>query len=275
MRPEHGVYCVSPSCSWRGLDNRDGTEKTIRAFLRQCGGVARTRDILDELVDRRISGPEDHDYHHRLVRTTLRAGFCQDFGRGRWNLPSDEMDKIPLLGWVADYNIQCGWPASGAQSGFPTWEAQRTDFFRRVGAAFRMARGERSAADVALHPDAETVLIGMGHKAPSARRDALHALREQVEGELHAEGITDRWAIESEARRREDADLPLHLYDAFERGSVELHLAAPADLYRLFGSILEVCPVRLSRGEVAPNDGGLVEEKRGDATAGGEIARAI
>lgn len=257
MQVEYGVYCVSPSCSWRGFDARDETEKSIRNHLRQNGGVARTRDILDALTDRRISGPEDHDYGHRLIRQALKAGFRKDFGHGRWNLPSDEMEHVPLVGWVADHQIQVNWPTSGAQGPFASWEAQRADFFRRVGYAFRDARGERNAADVTLNADVGTVLDDMARNAPSARRDALNALREHVARELLADGITERWAIESETRRLEDTDMVFHLYEAFERGNVELHLAAPADLYQACGIMLDVCPVRLSRAEVEPRVSGF------------------
>jgi hypothetical protein len=272
MRAGRGNYRVSPSCSWRGLDVRDATRAAIGRFLRHCGGVARTRDVHQALTDRRLSGP-DRDYDHRRVTLALKAHFRQDFGRGYWNLAEDELEEVPLLGRWADYQHQVAWFEKGDHGGFASWEAQRDDFFDRVGSAFMDARGARDIEALAAQTDVFYALREMEGGAPVARMKALEALRVQVTKDMAAEGVSDLSTIAQEVRNRKDDGLAVYLYRAFEQGDPELHMAAPVEFYRACAILFGVCPARLSRGEVMPRPSECVSAAIPAATAaafGGE-----
>jgi len=249
----YGVYALSPNYRWRGLDVGDHTENAIARFLRERGGVARTREIHEAVGDRPVGG-QDRGYGHRRITQALKASplFRQDFGRGCWNLEEHELERLPLLGRWADYQIQVRWFENGERSGFESWEAKRADFFDSVGTAFMEARGELSLAEVARHPGIREALRGMGDAAPNARGDALDGLHSEVEGEARASGLTDQWAIAQNVRDRKDSELPMHLYAAFEFGDVRLHLAAPVEFYIACASFFGVCAAGLSRGQVLP-----------------------
>jgi hypothetical protein len=251
IRNPPGCYDISPSCSWRGLDVRDATRKGIGRFLRDRGGVARTRDIHEAITERRLAGP-DRDYDHHRITQTLKADFRQDFGRGYWNLPEPELEQVPLLGRWADYQHQVAWFEKGDHGGFQSWEAKRDDFFDRVGSAFMDARGDRDIADVAMQSDVFYALRDMDARAPSARLEALEALQSQVTEDMAAEGVSDRWAIAQEVRNRKEHGLAVYLYRAFEQGNSDAHMAAPVEFYRACAILFGVCPARLSRGEIAP-----------------------
>lgn len=250
VRNPPGCYAVSPSCSWRGLDVRDATRKGINRFLRSCGGVARTGDIHEGLTDRRLSG-DDRDYDHHRITDALKADFRQDFGRGYWNLPEPDFEQVPLLGRWANVQHQVAWFEKGDQGGFQSWEAKRDDFFDRVGSAFMDARGDRGIEEVATNGDVFFALREMEAHASVARLEALEALRTRVSEDMAAEGVTDQWAIAQEVRNRKDDGLAVHLYAAFEQGNPEVHMAAPVDFYRACAFLFDVCPARLSRGEIA------------------------
>ena len=254
VRSRHGTYEVSPSVGWRGLDAGDEVEKAIGAFLRDRGGIARTADIHEAITDRRLNGSE-RNYDHRRVTLLLKNSdrFHQDFGRGYWNLPLDQLEHLPLLGMWADYLIQARWDEQGESGSFETWEDMREDFFVRVGQAFRDARGDRPLSHVADQWDTSSALAEMALAAPNARQLAVEALRIQVAGELADEGVSNLALVAGEVVRRMDADLGGYLYAEFERGNAELHLVAPVEFYRACALRFGVCPARLSRGEVVPS----------------------
>jgi hypothetical protein len=248
----YGVYTLSPNYKMRGVSVFDLTEHSIVEFLRERGGIARTKEIQDACGDRQRGG-EDRHYDHKRITLTLKESprFSQDFGRGYWNLDEAERARLPLIGRWADYSIVVGWYERGERGGFASSDEMSADFFDSVGSAFMEARAGMSSAEVALVPEVRAALRVMADRAASAKADARDALREMVEADERARGVTDRFAIAQAVREREAAGgLGEHLYAMFELGDVALHLAAPVEFYRACAALFRVCPARLSRGEI-------------------------
>jgi hypothetical protein len=83
-------------------------------------------------------------------------------------------------------------------------------------------------------------------RAPAVRAQALDDLRADVQAETGLEG----YRLGEAVRERKMTALMAHILITFEMGSVELHLAAPVELYTVCAALFGVCPVALSRGEV-------------------------
>ena len=245
--PSRGLYRLSPDYRWRGIDSRASTERYIKAFLKERGGVAKTAEI-HAAVGGREPGDVRRTYEHQRVTLALKESpqFRQDFGRGYWNLSADHLERLPLLGRWASYRIQRRWEIEGPKSGGATWQEDREDLFSAVGGAFADARGDLSIETVATHPDIAAALVEIGHRSPGARAQALGGLR----ADIAASGVSDPYDLTVAEIERKAREMPLHLYALFEAGSVDAHLAAPVELYTACATLFGVCPARLSRGEV-------------------------
>ncbi|HEY2007652.1 MAG TPA: hypothetical protein VGH23_01590 [Rhizomicrobium sp.] len=243
VRQEAGRYTVAPGYEKEELDARAGTEDRILAFLRERGGVASTGEI-HRAVAGHMPNTEERTQENELVTRTLKESFRQDFGYGRWNLNPEELDRLPLLGRWADHRIQVDWRRD--KSPFETWQEARADLFLRVGEAFADARGDLGVLEVASRPEVATILDAMTIRAPAVRAQALDDLRADVQAETGLEG----YRLGEAVRERKMTALMAHILITFEMGSVELHLAAPVELYTVCAALFGVCPVALSRGEV-------------------------
>jgi hypothetical protein len=251
-KSRYGVYTLSPNYKMRGVSVFDVTENSITEFLRERGGIARTKEIHDACGDRQRGG-EDRHYDHKRITLALKESprFSKDFGRGYWNLSEEERARLPLIGRWADYSIEIGWYERGERGGFADSDEKRADFFDSVGSAFMEARHGRPGADVVMVPEIRAALRVMANRAAGAKADARDGLHEMVEAEVRAQGVTDRFSIAEAVRERETAGgLGEHLLAMFELGNVALHLAAPVEFYRACAALYGVCPARLSRGEV-------------------------
>lgn len=214
VRVGHGTYRLSPQYKRISMSVAASTETLIADFLRREGGVASTKDIHSAVWDRK-RGDKARPSDYRRVRLTLSGSplFRQDYGRGFWNLPPDDMARLPLPGrWAAASDWQ-----------------ERKAFFVKVGAAFSIARGDRGLASVAQDRQIGSLLEGMVLRA-GTRSMASRLQREDKE----AEGSC----------------LPpaAYVYWLFEQGHPRLHMAARAIFYVACARLFGVDAVRLSRG---------------------------
>jgi hypothetical protein len=241
----YGLYTVSPFCQDQWACGKDGTSASIEQFLRSRGGIASTKEIHKGLWDRKrrdLAG--SYDQKRITVALTQSPLFEQHFGRGVWNLSAAELEKLPRIGRWASLDIKRNWDPDTAP--FDHWFDQREDWFQRVGAAFAVARGDMSMAQVAYLPDIWNLLDQMAPVGSVARNNALDDLRTMI----RAEGVPEGSALEIAVAQRREAELPVLLYDAFEAGSTNFHLKAPAEFYQVCAEVFGVCPAKLSRGVV-------------------------
>jgi hypothetical protein len=99
---------------------------------------------------------------------------------------------------------------------------------------------------VVANPAVGEALERMVSGDPRALRTALDDLKDMMRGEDGLEG----YFLGEAVRTRKAAKLPIMLYEAFEAGSANLHLVAPAGFYEACARVFGVCPAKLSRGVV-------------------------
>lgn len=240
----YGVYALSPLYRLKGLDAKDALENALEDFLRERGGVATTTEIHKAFSERRWGDPDGYERRQVALALTGSPRFQQDFGRGAWNLIPTELERLPLIGRWANRRIMREWDPKW--SVFEHWFDERESWFAQVGAAFAQARGDMPIEKVASLPAIRAMLGEMAPSGSAALADALDEIRWKVE----TEGAPDGSTVSLATREQKPALLPVVLLKAFEAGSVNLHIAAPAEFYRACAVLFGVCPVMLSRGAV-------------------------
>lgn len=281
---ERGLYVVSSHWRRTGTNRFDELEKTLLRVIAARGGFARWHEIMED-CDCAVKGSKEQreiivagtlyrQINDILSRSTrIRKDITsRAIGHGIYNVPWDEMSRLPIIGRYANrylwYTTLSIWQQfkSTATETFDKdeWRQERDKFFNNVGWAFMRLRNlaNLEVEDVVEQRTIKAALLKMQTSREKPNRDLVRRLEEQIRAEidveieaLRADGITaevqEKVAVLKEQRdERMRKGLPTKLYEHFEAGDLGAHCSAPLDLYTSVATFYEVCPAALSRGAI-------------------------
>lgn len=284
---ERGLYVVSNHYRRTGVNQFDEDEKAILRIIRNHGGFCQWSDILEVMGVRPHGSKQDRldamadPVYKRVYNTILKSDrirqdiTTQKIGTGVYNLPWEELNNLPMIGYYASLYIHYTYNAvlranTGIETGPHDWYDEQELFFEQVGAAFKRLRDIRKLSLETLLEDKAiraalmrfqqvadrplAVIRGEWKDKVDLEVERLKAAAEINDGRTahvrREEARAKCEAYTEEQRLLFNTKCGQWLYRKFENGDVGAHCNAPLILYMAVANHFEVCPAALSRGAI-------------------------